>query len=418
MRQALNLDVLCLICDSLHDTATVLSFSLVSHSLRSIAVKRLLRMEPVGLRNERTVRGFHRFIFADAHSRLPLLRALNISFKRVVGEQTRQEVVKCVLDLLEHATHLESLVLPCPRQTFQSLADPRIPGAISRISTLRELCLRGGYHHREGSTEMAGIVKYTRSASCLRILRFPLSALPSTCGYGYGVKIAVLDECLHRLAPTLEKLVLEISTPGSILFDTKGTEYLALRSLTMGIEDGLVRMDILVHKFPALDGTLDVRSSCMQDDEPKQQQIRTSNQEHQKRQSWRHLDCVMGNVLALFTLGLTCPVRRLVLDGFRTHKKSHLVEILRSAPPTHFNLSVLLDRWNADDGHNDVFLGLFPPEVLPRLTHLVLVLDYGIFPENVRETDAESMHWHALLVRSHSPSFLSSTRTNRISLGH
>ncbi|EIW55175.1 uncharacterized protein TRAVEDRAFT_51304 [Trametes versicolor FP-101664 SS1] len=244
---------------------------------------------------------------------------------------------------------------------------------------------------------MAGIVKYTRSASCLRILRFPLSALPSTCGYGYGVKIAVLDECLHRLAPTLEKLVLEISTPGSILFDTKGTEYLALRSLTMGIEDGLVRMDILVHKFPALDGTLDVRSSCMQDDEPKQQQIRASNQEHQKRQSWRHLDCVMGNVLALFTLGLTCPVRRLVLDGFRTHKKSHLVEILRSAPPTHFNLSVLLDRWNADDGHNDVFLGLFPPEVLPRLTHLVLVLDYGIFPENVRETDAESMHWHALL---------------------
>lgn len=196
--------------------------------------------------------------------------------------------------------------------------------------------------------------------------------------------------------------------------------YSALRSLTMSAKADHMRMDILVHKFPALDGTLNIRSSWIQDDEPKQQQIRTSNQAQQKRHSWRHLDCVMGNIPALFALGLTCSVRCFMVNGFRGDEKHHLVEVLRSTPPTHFKLSVLLDRWHAraDGRHNDAFQGLFPPEVCPRLTHLVLCLQYAVFPENIRESDDESVQWGALLVRSHFPSFLSSTRTNRISLGH
>lgn len=111
MQQLLDLDVLELVCELLDDAATVLSLSLASHTLRPAALKRLLRMRPVVLVDERSVRSFHEFIVADVESRLPFVRALDIRILEL-EEQARQDVVQYILDLLEHATHLESLTLP------------------------------------------------------------------------------------------------------------------------------------------------------------------------------------------------------------------------------------------------------------------------------------------------------------------
>lgn len=391
----LDLDLLGLICDSTDDVSTVLSLSLVSHAVRALAAKRLLSLKPITLKDERTIRAFHQFIFAGAESRLPFLRAMNISIiSLAVEEQVRQEVVKCILDLLDRATRLECLTLPYPRWTLDHFADSRIPEAITRISTLRELRIP------KECVEMMAIVKFTRSASCLRVLCISPSSLPSTHGSGYGVKMGVLDECLHRLMPTLEVLVLDL-TSGAIELDAKGAQYPALRSLTTTFDKGLIRMDILVYKFPALDGTLNIRSMCSElvDDEPKQQRIRASNQERQKRRSWRHLDCVMGDTRSLFVLGLTCPVRRLMVDGFGRDNKNQLAEILRSTPPTHLKLTVVLDH---DEDNGDVFRDLFPPEVLGRLTHLVLVLNYAVSVhdnESDGDDDEKSIQWSAMLVR-------------------
>lgn len=107
----LDLDVLELICHSIRHTQTVLSFSLVSHALHDIAVKRLLSMEPVSLKDERTIRTFHAFILANPESRLPFLRALNISVTEV-ETQFVQDISQFILDVLERATHLETLTLP------------------------------------------------------------------------------------------------------------------------------------------------------------------------------------------------------------------------------------------------------------------------------------------------------------------
>lgn len=98
MQQLLDLDVLELVCEWLDDAATVLSFALVSHALLPVAWKRLLRMRPV----------------ADAESRLPFVRALEIRVHKV-DEQARQDVVRRILDLLGRVTHLESLTLPHPK---------------------------------------------------------------------------------------------------------------------------------------------------------------------------------------------------------------------------------------------------------------------------------------------------------------
>lgn len=387
MRQALDLDVLGLVSDSLLDTATILSFSLVSRALHPVAVKRLLSMKPIILKDEHSVRAFHAFIFADPEPRLPFVRALNIDIPKLPGG-TRREVASCVLEILERVTHLESLVLPFPRWTFLCLNDTRILQAIMRLSTLRELGLL------EGCQEMSEIVQSTCSASSLRVLRVSLDTLP-TSGDGFGLKMAEIDAFLHHLIPTLKVLDIRETT---LVLDAKGAEYPALRSLVACIEEGIIRTDILVSKFPALDGTLGVGSvyGALQSDELEQRRIRASNQDSQKKRRWKHLDCVMGDVLALFVLGLTCPVRYLMVHGFCGHQRSEMVDILRATPPTHLKLSTILYHGG------DVFQDLFPSEVIPRLTHLTWVLEYANPPVDDDELSdgdfVQNLQWSTFLV--------------------
>ncbi|EIW55174.1 uncharacterized protein TRAVEDRAFT_22936 [Trametes versicolor FP-101664 SS1] len=102
----------------------------------------------------------------------------------------------------------------------------------------------------------------------------------------------------------------------------------------------------------------------------------------------------MGDVPALFVLGLTCPVRYLVVNGpYSAHDTSKLADILRDTTPTHLNMSSNLH-------HGDDFLThLFPPEVAPQLTHLVLLLKYRNDQwRNEQSIDiVKNMQWNAVL---------------------
>ncbi|KAL1942650.1 hypothetical protein VTO73DRAFT_4890 [Trametes versicolor] len=387
MQQLLDLDVLELVCELLDDAATVLSFALVSHALHPVALKRLLRMRPVALVDERSVRAFHDFVVTDAESRLPFVRALEIRVLEV-DEQARQDVARRILDLLERVTHLESLTLPHPKYTFRCLADPRIPEAIARIATLRKLGLLGECDEAEA------IIKATRSVSSLRVLRVSLVSLPFFGGE-IGVPTAAFDAFMSPLAPTLE--VLDI-TERTTLFSERGAQYPALRSLKIGIctDQGMMRTDILVYKFPSLDGTLSLGPMYeLTEDVSDHWRIREANKERQQHQSWAHLDRVMGDLLSVFVLGLTCPVRHLMLDVCYTlHLTEHLVDILRTTPPTHLKLTIALCYGPR------VRPELFPPEVVPRLTHLALALFYSIPVIEDRVAEGEpiaTMQWEDLL---------------------
>lgn len=375
IQQLLDLDVpVGLICESLDDAATVLSFSLVSRALRPFALKRLLSKKPVVLEDERTIRAFHEFIAADAESRLPFVRTLCIKILRL-KELARADVVRYILDLLERAPHLESLTLPCPQDTFKCLADPRVPEAIARVPTLRELGLLEGCH------EMETIVKSTRPVSSLRILRLSLMAL-SEFNEEDSIPISEFDALLGHFASTLE--VLDI-TERTLLFDEKGLQYPALRSLKLGVDKGIVRMEILTYKFPALDDSFSIGTVFeLQHDLPKQWRIREANKERQLRRSWTHLDRVTGDVLSVFVLGLTCPVRHIMLDTYNFYTTEHIADILRTAPPTHLKLTIVLCYGPL------ITQDLFPSEVMPRLTHLVLVLLYTnpIAEDNLADGEA------------------------------
>lgn len=386
MQQQLDLDVLGLVCESLSDAATVLSFSLVSHALRPVALKHFLAIKPVVLKDERTIRAFHEFVAANAEPCLPSIRALRIEILEL-EEQARPDAVRYILDLLERATHLESLTLPHPEDTFKCLADPRVPEAIARVSTIRELGLLEGCH------EMEAIVKSTRSVSSLRILRLSLMALPEF--NEDGVPISEFDALLGHFAPILE--VLDI-TERTLFFDEKGLQYPALRSLKLGVDKGIVRMDILAYKFPALEDSFSIGTVFeLQHDVPKQWRIREANKERQLRRSWTHLDRVTGDVLSVFVLGLTCPVRHLMLDMYTFYTTEHIADILITTPPTHLKLTIVLCYGPL------ITQDLFPPEVMPRLTHLVLVLMYTnpIAEDGLANGEAiATMQWRDLLVRA------------------
>lgn len=390
----LDLDVLEHICHSIRHTQTVLSFSLVSHALHDIAVKRLLSMEPVSLKDERTIRTFHAFILVNPESRLPFLRALNISVTEV-ETQFVQDISQFILDVLERATHLETLTLPYPRQTFRCLQDSRVPEAVAQLSTLRELDML------EDCREVDSIVKSTCSAASLRTLRVSLSSLRISGRRGaYGIQITDLDVLLQGLTPTLE--ILDIRE-AKVVLDAVGAQYPTLRSFAANIEQGMVHTDTLVSKFPALlrlsiglvvEGELQVEADVQE-----QRRLRASNQEWQKKhRGWPYLDRATGDVLGLFVLGLTCPVRHLMVDGFGVHKKGQMADVLRATPPACLKLSTVL--YYGDD----IFEDLFPPEVFSRLTHLVLLLVYTNLQVDDEDQDVDvvgNAQWSTLLVRPH-----------------
>ncbi|KAI0356069.1 hypothetical protein OH77DRAFT_287164 [Trametes cingulata] len=358
----LDLDALEHICDSCQNAPSLLSLSLTSRALRTVAVKRLLRMGPIVLRKVHQVRAFHIFVFADPETRMP-------------------HVLRCLLDILRRAEYLEALGI--------QQADLTLPA-------LRALCLPT----QCGGTE--DNIQHTRSRTGPKTLRlaFPENSHPNRSG-PWVLTSVELDERVFPLSPMLENL--EITSHVLELEDV-GAPFPALRSLILR-ELGSLAVDVLVQKFPALDGTLDVGSSspCDRDDILKVysvsslRRIRCQNLQLQAQQSWRRLDRLVGPILFLFVLAVACPVRHLMVDDFEDRDQEQLLEMLREMTPTHLKLSIWWSR------HYRVFKALFPPQTTSRLTHLVLVTRYFLPDDEVVLEDfdeaSRTIYWQSVLTK-------------------
>ncbi|KAH9899314.1 hypothetical protein C8Q73DRAFT_638635, partial [Cubamyces lactineus] len=151
----------------------------------------------------------------------------------------------------------------------------------------------------------------------------------------------------------------------------------------------------LVRMFPALDGTLAFEGLYypFQDGDGR---IHDENRASQLQKTWTSLDRVVGDFEIVYSLGLVCPVRHLMLDRVCSHTKDWLSDVLHSTFPTHLKLSIDLSHGvrTLDD--------LLPPEIFPVLTHLVLVItfcDYMSFLiENSVLADMQTTQWSAFLV--------------------
>ncbi|KAH9899312.1 hypothetical protein C8Q73DRAFT_679426 [Cubamyces lactineus] len=358
----LDWDILTSVCGHVRDVATILSISLTCRTLRAVAVKRLLETQFVVLTDTRSILSFKQFVNAD-RTRLPSVRKLRIDIlPGRIDEDTRAEAIQSLLDLFQRATHLESLVLPHPESTYRALgSEPRFLEAISRLSTLCELALEQRWAPNEE------IVSNTPSR--LKTLRVSLAILFSSDAW--FSEPAQLYSLLERIAPTLE--VLEV-LDRPVAFDNRdgnSVVFPALRSFRVVAVSHmtLVWTEDLVRMFPVLNGTLSFEGLHCPYKEA-HRRARELNQASQLQKTWKSLDRVVGHVNVICMLGLTCPVRHLMLNGICKHSMGQLGDTLATTLPTHVKLSVDLSHGM------HIFEDLLPPEVAPRLTHLVLFLSF------------------------------------------
>ncbi|KAI0356071.1 hypothetical protein OH77DRAFT_1401849 [Trametes cingulata] len=359
--QRLDLDTLDIVCAYLNDAPTVLSFSLACHALRIMAVKRLLAVRRIVLCDERSIRSFHRFLLADRMSRSPYAREVFVDIEEC-DRKTREDVADLFIEVLVHLTHLESLRIQCDHKFSECLRDTRIPLTISQLYTLRKLEISGWLDVAED------IVRTARSPLKELHASFdkPLTTDPANAQW---TTVLRLDDLISHLAPTLEVLHL---SKRNIRLAGKGARYPTMRSVHFRGTEGPPLVDVLMHMFPNLCDTLDVgvTNYTLVNAVNRQDVARRINKQRQEKASWKGLDCVVGDAISLYMLGLSCPVRRVMVDAVCGHLKEQLATALRDTLPTHLKLTVMLSH-----GIN-AFEELFPPEVVPKLTHLVLFVTY------------------------------------------
>ncbi|KAL1949176.1 hypothetical protein VTO73DRAFT_10982 [Trametes versicolor] len=360
----LDLDSLDIVFTFVDDLQTLLSCSLTCHAFREIAAKKVLAVRAVDLRDERSIRAFHAFLFADTSARAPYVHIINLSIEDV-DDESYVAVAQLVVDIFKHALYLERLYIPFGEETFACLGNPDVHKTIGKLTRLQELSipLWSGY------TEQ--ILLTIRSP--LRIIRVSLKQI-WTVERTTWITPTRLHEVIGAFSQTLESLGV---TERAIKFDpdSKGPQYLAVKSVEFFGTRGPPWMNVLAHMFPNLSTTLELGDGdhLLVDDDAEQQRVRLVNKGEQARGvRWEKIGTVIGDTLTLYMLGLTCPIETLMVNSSCAHLKDRLVAVLRDSLPTHLKLTIILSHGVG------AFEETFPVEVVPRLTHLVLFVVYPV----------------------------------------
>ncbi|CDO70364.1 hypothetical protein BN946_scf184999.g4 [Trametes cinnabarina] len=393
----LPFDVLHAIISSLDDKGTALAVSLTCRTLRGLAIRRLLSILPINLKDQETVHALHKFLFANESARIQSLRKLNISIRSVDKPYSAEETVQCLVDILKHATRLEWLAL-CTFADDGLFDDfPQVLDAICELSSLWELVVDGDW-----SSPVQTILRRVRSPLKVLHIRPNGIHLPEQT---FWIDPSHHESLLsQRLAFSLEELHME----GAALWyplGYKGVQFPGVRSVFLGYHGGPQRMETFLHMFPALNGTFDTgdlefdEGALLKANMAEQRRVRALNKQSQEIRTWKYLDRVIGDTHALYMLALACSVRHLVVKQVCGHRKEQVADILRDTQPTCLNILIRLSHGLR------IFEDLFPPEATPVLTHLVLVVFYENFDTHVGNLnpcchgDAHEIQWIALLVR-------------------
>ncbi|OSD01506.1 hypothetical protein PYCCODRAFT_1436443 [Trametes coccinea BRFM310] len=358
-------------------------------------------MCPIPLQDAATIHGFHEFLCADKPgARFRFLRGLSIDITWFAEPSSADEIARCLVDILQHASRLEFLELPNPRDMFAALSwsgeHPEVLEAICQLSSLRDLVIDGDW-----CSVADTIVRRIRSP--LRVLKINANALTFDSSDTWWLNPESIGALLYNLASTLKELYLEKGNmeypPGC-----KGIQFPVMHSVILGPQSGALWMDTFVHMFPALNGVLDIgdlrdfEGASLRGNNAEQRRIRGLNKRSQETRAWRHLDCAIGDTYTLYMLGLACRVRHLMVDRVCAHRKEQMTDILRDARPTHLKMSLRLEHGLS------VLEDLFPPDTIPDVTHLVLLVSYDnvealIGYEGVDLTTVQHVQWKDVLYK-------------------
>ncbi|KAF7798059.1 hypothetical protein EIP86_009271 [Pleurotus ostreatoroseus] len=221
-----------------------------------------------------------KFLLVDAPRRLLFLRQL-----AVLTYPEKPETVDLYLQVLQQARHLEDIEVWCGLPSI----DPRIHTAVSSLTGIKTLTVRN---------------LLFREAGLLRRMQSPVRKVDISFQY-YDQPIDPIW-LLSKLAPTLESLRVVLGTQQRAF---PQAVYPSLRTL---VAESCVfeRIAPLVDAFPNL---RDLTIFSYRDEESSEEVIRDrrENLEAQRTRSWGPMDRVLGDVLMLYRLGLSCSIRRL-----------------------------------------------------------------------------------------------------------
>ena len=359
----LNLDVLDQICEFLTDTRDVLSFSVTCSSLRPSAIRRLLSMRVIKIWNPRVLHSLHAFIAADATTRAPRIRGLDIDDLRPSSKSNAsklaKEVARKLLDLLAWANNLRYLNIRAPKyiRHLDLLRDRRLLPALSRWTALQELTCQIGSDHTDGDF--------------LRFIQSPLKIL-RLHGYINWTPELIYKYASH-LAPTLEYLELGSAIGLWHRFDGSTSsplriQFPAMRSFVVLSDAGIfARLDILMELFPNLDETLHFsgdKGLLMRN------QLREENTRAQEYRSWTRLRHLICSSEGFYSLALLCLITKVTVWDVRPDTAHCITQRLHHNPVPRLALTVFY--WKGFDALRD----LLPVTCALTTTHLSLFLRY------------------------------------------
>ena len=400
----LNRDVLANVSEFLTDVPDILSFALTCSSLRTIANKHLLDSRIIDLTKSGAVCKFHTFLFADADARTSHVRALKLNL-----DLDRRRRAPRIPQQSDDFSLLIDIITSCPRLDhitvffggwYSDTQHSRLIDTIAAIPTLRSLSVHA-------------LIK--EGPALLRDVHAPLRAVTVHCANlpsNFWHPTALEDTLnLPRLALTLEKLELThlvVDKAGILVLCHAETppvldtaQYPAVRSLSIDWFMREPRLDHLQYLFPALDGALSLGKLDASISKDSYAQIRSINQlsqRHAPSRAWKRIDRVrVGDAPMLYVLGLTCPIRLIILDYPSWNAQFHYArEALRENPVPRLKLSSKFGR------HTRILDQLLSPELASTLTHLTMCFVYsngeGPWPPEDAEAFAQ-LQWDDFLVR-------------------
>ena len=211
----------------------------------------------------------------------------------------------------------------------------------------------------------------------------------------------MLEEVLPRFAPNLKKLelskfVVDSERIPEVMWNLPTlpsvftlTYYPAVRSLSVAHFMREPLLDHLQHLFPALEGTLSLGVLDSWMDEVYYPDIRIANQRVQQAAvacAWKRLDRVVCDGRMLYVLGISCPIRLIMLDhpSLYTELRAYAAEALCE------NLVPQLKTTLRPSPQLNVFNTVFSPELAGTLTHLTSCLMHGSDDRMRRDAEAGS----------------------------
>ncbi|TBU37499.1 hypothetical protein BD309DRAFT_615739 [Dichomitus squalens] len=181
----------------------------------------------------------------------------------------------------------------------------------------------------------------------------------------------LVDNIMDRLSSTLHTLKVDtILLDINYVYDCR--QYHGVRSFAAHQILDSPRLDVLLHIFPNSDSSLMLGWYDDEVAEDDLDRLRQENLRAQEPKSWRSIDKLHCAPLLLYALGLTCDIRRLELrvESRQTHLQ-YAADALRDNMPQQLVMSFIMDQ------NVSIINGFFTPAGTPRLTKLVLFLEYS-----------------------------------------